>query len=449
MEENNSMTQYLINLQFYIDFAFYVSCSSVLLLLNSTLRPNFLKRLPFSILIIIAGIAISPLLYKTPNNTSLIVATIKCLASYSFCILFIVLAFFISVDAKLSSVLLTVVVGYAIKQASESILFLIQYIPNLPTYFDPDQLTFFRVNFIKFPLFIIAYLFIYLVGIKKYIKLSPPQEKILSAPYLSILITAILCLALNFVRGYKAPQSKILDIVSILYGFACCILTILIYFGLLESTNYKRENQMMQKIWEEQEAQLNIFRQSICEIETKYHDLKRNLQMLKNTDNPYADELIKDIEYSLGSFDSKIETGNITFDTLITRYRMQCLQKNIRFSIIADGKLLDFMSSTDIVALIGNIIENAIEAVSSLVYERRSISLSVTDTMGFITIHEENPYEGELKIDRGIILSTKPNKEAHGFGTKSIDYITKKYGGDLSINTQEKFFKINILFKKP
>jgi hypothetical protein len=42
-------------------------------------------------------------------------------------------------------------------------------------------------------------------------------------------------------------------------------------------------------------------------------------------------------------------------------------------------------------------------------------------------------------------MTTKPHKEYHGYGIRSISHITEKYGGTLSIQTQNGIFKLIIL----
>ena len=64
-------------------------------------------------------------------------------------------------------------------------------------------------------------------------------------------------------------------------------------------------------------------------------------------------------------------------------------------------------------------------------------------------IHIENPFEGQLVLQDGIPVTTKSDKDYHGYGMRSMKYIIRKYGGDLSITTEDMLFQLNIMIPIP
>ena len=125
---------------------------------------------------------------------------------------------------------------------------------------------------------------------------------------------------------------------------------------------------------------------------------------------------------------------------------MLCRKENIRFTSIVDGKLLSFLSESDVYSLFGNILDNAIEANKKLNNEARVIHLSIKKIHNFIVIQEYNGYDGNIVTENGIIKSTKNDKTWHGYGLKSIQYIVEKYHGELKIETKNQTFNLNIIF---
>ena len=107
--------------------------------------------------------------------------------------------------------------------------------------------------------------------------------------------------------------------------------------------------------------------------------------------------------------------------------------------------LYGFMKSSDLLSLFGNILDNAIEAVQNFPTEKRTISLRIGERNGSIFIHAENPC-GELCFRVGLPQTTKAVKAYHGFGVRSIRYIVKKYGGEVSMYTEGRKFHVDILF---
>ena len=108
---------------------------------------------------------------------------------------------------------------------------------------------------------------------------------------------------------------------------------------------------------------------------------------------------------------------------------------------------LSFIRENDIYALLGNILDNAIEASEKRKKdEERVVSISTISKEGFIRIHEENFFDGDLIYENNVLKTTKQNKLYHGFGVKSIKLIAEKYHGDVSISAKDGKFILDIFF---
>ena len=108
---------------------------------------------------------------------------------------------------------------------------------------------------------------------------------------------------------------------------------------------------------------------------------------------------------------------------------------------------LSFIRENDIYALLGNILDNAIEASEKRKKdEERVVNISTISKEGFIRIHEENFFDGDLIYENNVLKTTKQNKLDHGFGVKSIKLIAEKYHGDVSSSAKDGKFILDILF---
>ena len=133
-------------------------------------------------------------------------------------------------------------------------------------------------------------------------------------------------------------------------------------------------------------------------------------------------------------------------DTLLTRKKIYCLQHDIDFSISADGRALSFLSVKDICTIMGNILDNAIEYVSSLENtEERQIQGEIFQKGAFLMIRLENYYHGDSVDGKYLPKTTKTDKKRHGFGLKSVRYIVEKYNGSMTLRTENNWFVIRIL----
>ena len=71
--------------------------------------------------------------------------------------------------------------------------------------------------------------------------------------------------------------------------------------------------------------------------------------------------------------------------------------------------------------------------------------MTVSQQKNFLILRFENYYEGDLKMKEGRLLTTKKEKEFHGYGIKSIRYTVSKYDGAVSIDAKENWFEMKIL----
>lgn len=129
---------------------------------------------------------------------------------------------------------------------------------------------------------------------------------------------------------------------------------------------------------------------------------------------------------------------------------LACTNLGITMTCLADGRRIGFMEDSDIYALFGNILDNAIEATKTVTEEeKRIISLTIGTTGDLLLIDSQNYYAGEVQFVDGLPQTSKENKEYHGFGTRSIKTLTEKYGGDLKISAENGIFRLSIMLPIP
>ena len=122
---------------------------------------------------------------------------------------------------------------------------------------------------------------------------------------------------------------------------------------------------------------------------------------------------------------------------------------DIKLSYMVNPKALEFMDSVDVYSLIGNIIDNSIEAVMRLDEKnKRVITLNISDKNGIVTLSSNNYYSGSLEMRDGLPVTVKSDKTSHGFGMRSIKSIVEKYKGDMNISAEDNIFILTITFCK-
>lgn len=266
-----------------------------------------------------------------------------------------------------------------------------------------------------------------------------------------VLCMASLILVIYFNLIFINKVDEAVQWICYLYDGLCTVLTVSIL--LLISTNIRLRDDLylIQRESRQKEEHYKLSRNQLNMLSIISHDVKHiashAVQADKKEYNDIMDDLQSDSQHYVQVLNAIKHTGNDALDTVITEKSLYCQQHNITLTCMADGSLLNFMSHRDIYTLIGNILDNAIEAVEKISeQEKRIINFSLLAHNHFITISEENYIIDKPKIVNGIPQTTKTDTTIHGFGMQSIRLVVDKYSGNLSIDTDDTRYTISILF---
>ena len=209
----------------------------------------------------------------------------------------------------------------------------------------------------------------------------------------------------------------------------------------------KNEISSMEMLLVNQYEQYKREKESIDVINRKHHDLKHQIAVIraeKNIDK--KTRYIDNLESSIKMYESQYKTGNNVLDVVLAGKSMVCLENNINFTCVVDGTLLNFMEVMDLCSVFGNALDNAIESVKKIKdKEKRIIKIAVYNQGELLMIKIENYFESKLQYNNNELITTKNDKNNHGYGIKSIKYITEKYHGSLNIAEKDQWFVLSIL----
>jgi sensor histidine kinase regulating citrate/malate metabolism len=228
----------------------------------------------------------------------------------------------------------------------------------------------------------------------------------------------------------------------------------MLYAHLLQCSEAKtkRELEAVQNVLQSLYQQYKQWRESINLINYKYHDLKHQIEFLRNEpDAAKRDDFLNQMEDEIKNYELQNKTGNSVLDTVLTGKSLYCNKHGITLTTVVDGTLLDFLNAMDICSIFGNALDNAIESELKIpVKEKRLIHVTVTKQKSFLLIRFENYYEGDLKYQgKGNLVTTKKEKGFHGYGIKSIKYTVNKYDGAVNIKAENHWFDMEILIPLP
>ena len=227
---------------------------------------------------------------------------------------------------------------------------------------------------------------------------------------------------------------------------------VLLYFYRIQRAwmQSKAEVNALQNVLHQQYAQYCLYKENEDAINRHYHDLKHQIDViLKEEDAGARKKYLEEMREALRMYDSENKTGNEVLDTVLTGKSMECVKDGITFTVVADGKLMDFMATMDICSIFGNALDNAIECVQKLEdEEKRLIWLSISAQDELVVVRIRNYFEEALHWRGGEIATAKSDRADHGYGLKSIRHTCEKYGGSMKVLAEQNMFTLCMLFPR-
>jgi len=203
------------------------------------------------------------------------------------------------------------------------------------------------------------------------------------------------------------------------------------------------------------EYQNRLLERQVQEVQNIYmtmrgwrHDYHNHLQSMKAYvkmgQYEKLDEYLALLEEDLDQVNQLIESGNVNLDAILNSKLSLALKNGIEVDYKATCPEELTVSDIDLCALIGNLIDNAVEACEKLPEgERRFVRLYIGVLKKQLYISVTNATnEVVRKMDSEYITNKRGN---HGHGLKRINLVVEKYGGYINRQNEPGVFVTEIM----
>lgn len=291
---------------------------------------------------------------------------------------------------------------------------------------------------------------VYLFIVKRNVNKLDFRKKDYKIVALSLLLMIVAVFLSQSYNNDTYSGTFIGEIVCPAYGFICCLLVLIMVYYVLWAQKMQWEHDSMEQLIRISQNQQKSTKEAIDIINIKCHDLKHQIQALgRMNEEKEREEYIEEIKEAVSIYDAVYHTGNDALDYVLREKTLISGEYNIKFSTMANGSLLNFMHAADIYALMSNAIDNAFESIIREPEEKRIVSLQIKQQGKMAVVHLENWCSKEPEFADGLPVTDKQDKNQHGFGVRSIRYIAEKYGGEVMMRVQDKFFYLDVFFPVP
>lgn len=162
-------------------------------------------------------------------------------------------------------------------------------------------------------------------------------------------------------------------------------------------------------------------------------------------------ELKEHYRKKTGYFDTEgkrrlVDTGNVGMDAILNYKLLEADQGGISvdFEHQISGRIE--IADADLNTVIGNLMNNAMEAVRQLELEERNIILRIRADKTTFFLEIRNSYQGiPKKGRRDKYLTQKEDRKFHGLGLLQVKRVVHKYDGKVEIEDKNGCFDVRLL----
>lgn len=298
----------------------------------------------------------------------------------------------------------------------------------------------------RYGIYVAGAFLVYFLIIRRKGKINKLQNSDFRIVVLAFIIM-VFAIGVSAYWSYEYAGTQMGELICPAYGFLCCALVLMMEYYVLHENSMKREQEMMEQLLQMSAVQQKSSKDAIDIINMKCHDLKHQMKALaKIEDDRSRSEYLKEIRDAVSIYDATYHTGCSALDYILREKTLIFNERKIEFSCMVEGRMISYMASADVYALMGNALDNALERVLKEKEGERVISFQIRHHHDMTLIHLENRCSSQLEFEDGIPVTEKNDKTKHGFGVKSMCYIVEKYHGELFMSVQDGKFNLDILF---
>lgn len=300
-----------------------------------------------------------------------------------------------------------------------------------------------------------VFLFVIVEALKRFFG----NEKIKDLPHSYNMILVLIPLGSMFVVYTSFLMSaNSLKPYSVLWSFASLVIMLFInvliftiYIKLSEDMELKQQNVVYKQEIEFYNRHIEEKENSMLEFRKARHDLKNQLIfLLERCEKKEYKEMEQFLEQLIekAPFDSLTisRTDNSVVDAVVNYKYTVAKRFGIEFNVKLEIPMSLPFDNADMCIILGNALDNALEANIRTEIEKRYVKLNMRMDMNNLVIVVENSFDGHISKNKtGKILTVKTNKIDHGLGLDSIQKAVNKYHGFMKISYTENVFIIEIL----
>lgn len=242
--------------------------------------------------------------------------------------------------------------------------------------------------------------------------------------------------------------SEVVSVIAYFFVIIICLLAIVFIVKESERLYLQKKDAMNEYYLEMQKKHYESLVESNREIRKIKHDMKNHLYCIEQLRamGHYGEleAYIKELSEHLEQADITVHTGCEIADAIISDRKRQAFEQGIKFEV--EGNISNLkVSALHICTIFSNILDNALEAVEKLDGADKWVTMKLKKNENFYLIEVTNPTKEPIEIVENRVISTKFDKENHGFGLENVKEAVAQYEGDVKLSQQDGVFWVEVM----
>ena len=239
--------------------------------------------------------------------------------------------------------------------------------------------------------------------------------------------------------------------VTYLVSYILLIASNIIVFQLMDFTFKAQEKdkqyQIALQLIETQKQQYIQLQEHNLTLRKIRHDQKNFLiGLISQLKNEQVDETIPKLEKELSILNShEVTFQNGIIPTIIHLKSSVAKEHGIVIDVTYNSMQNIHIPDIDIAIMLGNALDNAIEATQKVESDQKKINITIRVTNDTVLISIFNPVIDNLNTNH--LVSTKKDKQSHGLGILSIKSLAQKYNGNVLFTCEDHVFVTRIFLQ--
>ena len=268
----------------------------------------------------------------------------------------------------------------------------------------------------------------------------------------AITLTFLLTLAPGYLAGIVLGLSFCKQVLSGDQGMSVPVLVSaigLLYLNIViilyaerakNASDQKLQAELAEHHYAMQEQYYAQLRSEQEETRAMFHDINKYMQAMRTlaaeANAAEVNQMMAETQELFKSLTTVVDVGNSVVSTILNEYREITEDADIPFDFDVSVPPNLGISAVDLYVLLGNTLDNAIEACQSLPAEDRYIRIQLRTYHNILFYQIENPYaKNYLQRSRG---------KSHGYGLQNVRKCVEKHNGYMSISQNENKFVLSM-----